>query len=327
MEVIKIGVISFAHMHAYSFSRALESLPSVEITGIYDDVPERGERAAGEFAATYYVTVEELLDSEIDAVVITSENVYHKRHVLAAARAKKHILCEKPLATNIEDAEEMIRQAAHHKVNLQTAFPVRFNSTIQDVKAFLEEDKLGEILGIKASNRGSHPGGWFADRTLAGGGAVLDHTVHLIDVMRWFMNTEVAEVYAEIGQLFSIEPIDDAGIITVEFANGAFATIDCSWSRTTSYPKGGDIKLEIVGTKGTLQVDAFGQNIHLYADEKGSVRRFWGDNMNLEMAKEFIASIREKRSPSVTGYDGLKAVEAALAAYQSAEKVAPVKLG
>lgn len=322
---MKIGMISFAHMHAYSYAQGLEQLPEVELIGIADDNSDRGQRAAKQFGTKYYESYEQLLKQDLEAVIVTSENVKHAEHVIAAAKAKKHILCEKPIATSLQDARKMIESCNENDVMLHIAFPVRFNPTIQRAKALIEEGKLGDLLAIRGTNRGTNPGGWFIDPALSGGGAVMDHTVHVVDIMRWFLNSELKEVYAEIGSFFSQHPIDDAGILTFEFENGVFATLDCSWSRNQTYPTWGDVTLEIVGSKGTLSLDVFDQNLHIYSDSSGVRRDFWGDDMDAALIKDFVRNVCEQTEPSISGEDGLKATEAALAAYDSFKERKVVK--
>ncbi|NNU88078.1 Gfo/Idh/MocA family oxidoreductase [Geobacillus sp. MR] len=326
MKTLKIGIISFAHMHAYSYANEVKKLDGVELIGIADENEERGKVAARRFATNYYSNYIDLLKEDIDAVIVTSENVNHREHVIAAAKAGKHVLCEKPLATTIEDAQAMIDCCRENGVILQTAFPVRFNTSVIHAKKLIDEGRLGKILAIKGTNRGTNPGGWFVDPSKSGGGAVMDHTVHLVDLMRWFMGAEVREVFAEIGQLISDAPIDDCGILTIEFDNGVFATIDCSWSRNKTYPTWGDVTLEIVGTEGTVTIDAFAQKIDVYSNENGVKWDFWGDNMDEGLIADFVQTVREGRSPFITGEDGLKAVEVAIAAYKSYEKKEPVRI-
>jgi UDP-N-acetylglucosamine 3-dehydrogenase len=323
---MKIGIISFAHMHANSYAKALLDLEGVELAGIADENEERGRKAADRFQTKFYSSYMDLLIQDVDAVIIASENINHREHVIAAAKAKKHVLCEKPLSTTVKDGQDMIHACAENGVKLQVAFPVRFNTTITQMKQTVDQGEIGRIMAIKGTNRGRNPGGWFVDPLKSGGGAVMDHTVHALDIMRWLMDAEVAEVYAEVGQLFSQQPIDDAGIITFEFTNGVFATLDCSWSRNKVDPRGGDVTLELIGTKGTLSIDAFAQKIHVYSDQTGVRQRFWGDNMDTELVKDFIQNIIEDREPTVSGDDGLKTVEVVIAAYQSSEKHQSVKL-
>lgn len=321
---MKIGIISFAHMHAYGYAQAVKRIEGVELSGIADENAERGQKYADEFGTAYYPSAEELLKQDIDAVIVTSENVGHKEHVIAAAGAGKHVLCEKPLSTNVSDAQEMIDVCRESGVLLQTAFPVRFNSTVVRAKQMIDEGRLGRIIAIKGMNRGRNPGGWFVDPALSGGGAVLDHTVHVADLMRWFTGAEVKEVYAEVDHLISEHEIDDCGILSLEFDNGIFGTLDCSWSRNKEYPTWGDVGLEIVGTAGTLTVDAFNQKVHVYSDDHGYRHHFWGDDMDEGLIRDFIRSVREgKKEASITGEDGLQAVKVALAAYDAARNKAP----
>ncbi len=323
---MKIGIISFAHMHAISYATAIKELDGVILAGIADEDEERGLEYSQQFRTAYYKDYRELLKTDIDGVIVTSENSLHLQHVHAAANAGKHVLCEKPLGVNMQDMEEMIQSCRQNNVFLGTAFPVRFNTPIQHAKELIDRGDLGTILAIKGTNRGSNPGGWFIEKEKSGGGAVLDHTVHVVDIMRWFTGAEVKEVYAEIGSVFTGHPIDDCGILTMEFTNGMFATLDCSWSRNTSYPTWGDVTIEIIGTAGTLKVDAFSQKVDLYSNQDGVKWLSWGDDMDAALIRDFVSCIKEGRSPLASGYSGLKAVEAALAAYESYEKKEPIKL-
>lgn len=323
---MNIGIISFAHMHANSYADSLLEIDGVSLYGISDDNVARGNAAAERYDTRFIEDYHNLLAlNELDGVIICTENAKHKEVVLAAAKAGKHVLCEKPLAVNKEDAWEMIEVCRQHGVILQTAFPVRYNASVKRVKQMIEKGDLGRIVSIRSTNRGQNPGGWFVNQELSGGGAVLDHTVHVIDLMRWFMNSEVKEVYAEIDTKFCDFPIDDCGILTLEFDNGVFASHDPSWSRSKTFPTWGDVTMEIVGTKGVTRLNAFAQNLTLYSDkEKKISQEFWGNSMDKGLIQDFISAITEKREPSISGYDGLKAMEVALAAYESARLKKPV---
>ncbi|NRF95726.1 Gfo/Idh/MocA family oxidoreductase [Paenibacillus frigoriresistens] len=324
---MKIGIISFAHMHAYSYAQALKNIDGVELAGIADDNEQRGRQYAEHFGTMYVGNYEDLLKLDIDAVIVTSENSHHREHVVAAAKAGKHVLCEKPLATTAQDGQEMIDACLENGVLLQTAFPVRFHPAVIRAKQLIDEGKIGRVLAMKGTNHGQNPGGWFIDPAFSGGGAVLDHTVHVVDLMRWFMNTEVKEVYAEIGNLISETPIDDCGILSLEFENGVYATLDCSWSRNKAFPTWGDVTLEIVGTEGNISIDAFNQKLHLYSNEQGYKHKYWGDDMDQGLIADFVASVRDgKKEAFITGEDGLRAVEVAIAAYHSAQVCAPVAI-
>jgi UDP-N-acetylglucosamine 3-dehydrogenase len=322
---MKIGIISFAHMHAFSYAQALKQIEGIELVGISDEDETRGRTFADKFGAVFYANHNDLLKLDLDAVIVTSENAKHRDHVVAAAKAGKHVLCEKPLSTNVKDAQEMIDTCRENGVMLQMAFPVRFHPSIIRAKQMIEEGKVGQVIAMKGTNHGQNPGGWFIDPSLSGGGAVMDHTVHVVDVMRWFMGAEVKEVYAEIGQLISETPIDDCGIVSMEFENGVYATLDCSWSRNKTFPTWGDVTLEIVGSTGTISIDALNQKLHVFSNEQGYKWHYWGDDMDSGLIDDFITSIREgRKEASVTGEDGLRAVEVAIAAYEAAKKKEPV---
>jgi predicted dehydrogenase len=137
----------------------------------------------------------------------------------------------------------------------------------------------------------------------------------------------VKEVFAEVDTRFSDINIDDCGLLMLEFENGVIASHDPSWSRCKTFPTWGDVTLEIVGTEGVVSVDAFAQHLMVYNDVEHRVRQeFWGDDMDMGLIQDFVSCIRENRAPSITGEDGLRAMQVALAAYESAEKKQPISL-
>ncbi|MBM7551587.1 Gfo/Idh/MocA family protein [Thalassobacillus pellis] len=317
---MKIGIISFAHGHAYSYANAIQNQEGLELAGVFDEDVTRGKAAAEKYQTTFFDNYQDLLGTAIEAVIITSENVKHREHVTAAAEAKKSILCEKPIATTIEDAEKIISSCRDNDVFLQIAFPVRYSTPVKRAKELIDNEELGRILAVKGTNRGTNPGGWFIDKDLSGGGAVMDHTVHVVDLLRWFMDAEVTDVYAEYDNLISEQTIDDCGILTMNFENDVFATLDCSWSRNDAYPTWGDVTLEIIGTEGTLTVNAFDQKVDVYSDKDGVSWEFWGDDMDEGLIVDFTEAVKSGRQPAITGEDGLRALEVALSAYRSGEK-------
>lgn len=324
---MKIGMMSFAHMHAFSYADGLKKIPNVELMGIFDDDVERGQQAAEMFNTKHYSDQAVFLAQEMDAVIICSENNRHKEMVLNAAKAKKHILCEKPIATNLEDAKEMIQVCQDSHVILQIAYPVRFSSPIQELKAKIDKGELGEIVAFRTTNRGQNPGGWFIDDKQSGGGAVLDHTVHMLDIMRWYLVKEVTEVSAFVDSYFHDIEIDDAGILTFEFENGVIASHDASWSRFKEYPTWGDATIEVVGTKQTMKVDAFKEHFRRFSSGSKSLEHvFFGNDMDFGLVLDFVNCVKKVEQPSITGYDGLKSLEVSLAAYKSSELKKAIKL-
>jgi predicted dehydrogenase len=327
--MIRIGMLSFAHMHAYSYATCLRRIPHVELVGIADDNRKRGQEMADTFETRFLPDADALLDENLDGVIICAENSNHRPLTELAAPRTRFILCEKPISTSITDAQAMIDVCDACGCKLQIAFPVRFSPAVQRLKALLDADTLGRIYSVKTTNHGRMPGGWFVDQSLSGGGAVIDHTVHVIDLLRWFWDTEVTEVYAEVGySLFHPDlGIDDAGLLSIQLATGAYGTLDTSWSRPKSYPIWGDVKLEVLGEHGVIRVDVFKQNMAVYNDQAGKGQWVnWGSNLDLSLVRDFVDMIVTSREPFITGYDGLKALEVALAAYRSDETGQPVPL-
>ena len=326
---IRIGMMSFAHMHAYSYAVCLQQMPDVEIAGIWHEDAAQGEALAREFAVPFISDVERFLDAGLDGVIICSANAHHRRDVERAAGRVRAILCEKPIAATLEDGRAIIERCRQTDTRLQIAFPVRFHPVFEQLKRLLDSGAAGRILAAECTNHGSMPGGWFVDRALSGGGAVIDHTVHVVDLLRWFWGAEVQEVYAEIGDSL-LHPdlgIDDSGMLSFALANGVYATLDTSWSRPAAYPTWGDVKIEAIGDGGVLYADMSRQHISVSSQQSGKTQwRDWGGNMDLGLMRDFVAMVRQGHEPSITGEDGLAALEVALAAYRSAERGEPVRL-
>ncbi|REE85302.1 putative dehydrogenase [Paenibacillus taihuensis] len=327
-EQVTVGLISFAHGHAYSYAKAISGRSDVVIAGFWDDHAERSRGVEEQLGMRGFDSLQALLAEDIDAVIVCSENAKHASFTRAAAAAGKHVLCEKPLGLSISEMEGMIRVCEDNGVQLMTAFPCRYIPAVEEAKKAIDRGDIGEILAIRGTNRGTMPGGWFVDPALSGGGAVLDHTVHVMDLMNWFVQSEVKDVYAEAGTLFHPElEVEDAGMVHVRFANGVVASLDPSWSRPRSFPTWGDVTMEIIGTDGIISIDAFNQKSEVYADPATKAQWFyWGDDMDAGLLDAFITAIRSGAAVPITGTDGLKSAAVALAALESARKGTPIRL-
>jgi predicted dehydrogenase len=330
---MRIGIMSFAHLHAEAYIGNLRNVPGVEMIGFSDTDAERGKHYAGVFNARWFPTHEALLAEKPDGVIICSENANHLELVELAAKAGVHVLCEKPIEITLSEAEAMRKVCEANQVNFMTAFPARFMPSAAAVKGMLSRGDLGRIYGVNGINHSEIPRehrAWFAQKALAGGGAVMDHTVHLTDLLRWFFDCEIAEVYAEVDNLFypGEVDVDTAGIVLLTLENGVIASIDCSWSRPTYYPRWGHLKFEVVGENGFTVVDALSQHHTVYSRNapRNPMWVGWGADANQFMINEFVASIHEKRQPSVTWKDGYEALRVALACYESAQAGQPIKL-
>ncbi len=317
--MVRIGIMSFAHMHAYGYAASLGQTGEATLAAVYDDDVNRGQEAAQQFNAPFEADIDAFLASDLDAVIITSENIKHRSMAEKAAAAGKWILCEKPLATTVEDAAAIVEACRAADVGLGTAFPCRFASPLAVLRHQVAAGEFGAIYAASCTNNGQFPGGWFGDRDLAGGGATMDHTVHVADLLRWMLDREFTKVYCENGHLHGRDTeLDDVGCLHLEMEGGIIVSHIASWNRAKSYPTWGDVTIEFIGEKGVAFVDAFNQKINVYNDSamRGAWAG-WGDNPDLGLVQEFVDSVRDRRAPSVTGVDGLKATEVTVAAYES----------
>lgn len=328
---VRLGILSTAHLHADTYLDILAAMPGVELVGLWDDEAARGRAAAASHGIAFFAT-EAALVERVDGVVVASVNTEHRRLAELAAAAGVHVLCEKPLATRVEDARAIVAACAAAGVRLMTAFPMRFSPIIRALEGSLRAGTLGQIVCLEGVNTGQMPDihrAWFVDPVLAGGGAVMDHVVHLADLDRWLLGSEVVEVYAVANRILQerFAKVETGGLVSLRFANGVFGTIDCSWSKPRSYPTWGGLSIEVVGTEGVVTADAFRQHLVRYGTrEAGLSWPFWGSDPNVALLAEFVAAIREDREPAVTGLDGLRAVEIVEAAYRSIATGGPVAL-
>lgn len=337
-DTLRVGMLSYAHLyHATSYSRVLTQMPGVELTAIYDEDPARGRALAEQFSVSdFYTTPEALLAREdIHAVVVCSPTSEHAALVTAAAQASKHVLCEKPIATRLSDARAMIQACHTAGVQLHIAFVCRFYPMIQKAKAMLASGELGAVHGMLGGNRGLPPldyPKWILDPAQSGGGALIDHSVHITDAMRYLIGSEVESVFAETGTLLHPDlPVEDCALLLLKFHNGVVASVDPSWSIPARHPYPYDFYLRILGTEGLVSVDDTRQALTVVSDQPTDRSLYlepFGVDIEAEMVRHFIRCIREgtEHPPRASGADGLRALEIALAAYQSAQRGQPVTL-
>lgn len=327
---MNIAILSAAHGHVGSYVPLLQALAGVAVIGLADDDAARGQAAARQFGIPFFSHYEELLAQQPQAVLVCSENTRHRWLVELAAAAGAHVLCEKPLATSVADARAMVDACERAGVLLMTAFPMRFSAPLAAVRNELAAGVWGRVYCFNATNQGQLPEQpWFVDPHLSGGGALTDHVVHLADVFRWYLSSEIVEVYAQSNRIMHAQTVavETGGQVMLRFANGVFASIDCSWSKPPYYPTWGGLGFEMVAEAGVVWVEAFQQNLTVYSQQRQrSALLFWGSDADAAMLEEFVAAVREGRAPAVSGTDGLRAVEAVAAAYRSVQAGQPVRL-
>jgi predicted dehydrogenase len=324
-----VAVVGCAHRpHAWSYARALATSAGTRLVGVHDPDPELGHSVADDFDAPFVADAAALVASpEVEAVVVCSPTAEHRRDVELAARHGRHVLCEKPLATSVEDAEAMVAATDAAGVQLHTAFVSRMLPAVRRLKAAVDGGDLGEVVGIRTGNRGRPPlppqyPRWITTAAQSGGGALIDHSVHLTDLVRHLTGQEVASVAAEAGSLLWSAEVEDCALLSLRLSGGAVAGLDPSWSVPAGNPWDYDFFLELVGTHGSVEVDDVSESVQLVSARTGDGLRLvgFGEDADRAMIAAFAASVRagELLAPCADGRDGLRALEVALAGYRSA---------
>jgi len=327
--VLRFAVVSYAHMHAWSYTRAIKELEAegkATLEAIFDNNTNRLRRAQEVFKPRrVYNDFNRLMaDGGFDAAVVASENARHITYALPLIKAGVHVIVEKPITTTVRDAVEMVNEADRHGVKLQVAFVMRYHDAVVEAKNRIGE--FGRIKAITATNHGTCPYDWFVDPELAGGGAMMDHIVHVADLIRWFTGKEFEEVLAFVGK--NIRPelkVEDNGLILAKLTDGTPVSIDSSWSRHETWPIWGDVYMRMLADRGVLTINAFNQNISL-ADDKGFHWVSFGPDADRNMIEDFIRVVNEGGQPRASGLDGLRALEVVVAAYKSWREGRPVKI-
>jgi predicted dehydrogenase len=325
----RIGLLGVAHLHVDAYIGNLRAA-GAEVVGVTDADPVRGRQWAARHAVPWFDGPDALLAAGVDGVVVCSETSRHRPLVEAAAASGVAVLCEKPLATTVEDSAAVVEACRAAGVPLMTAFPMRFSPVMRDGVARARDGGLGRVLSAVGTNQGQLPmteRSWFVDPALSGGGALIDHVVHLADVLRWLLGADPVEVYAVANRILhgQVVGVETGGLVVLTFADGTYASIDSSWSRPERYPTWGGMALELVCERGVLSLDAFSQFLTVYGGREGDLAwPAWGSDPNQGLIDEFVAVCSGGTAPSVDGTDGHVATVVALAALESAGTGRPV---
>ncbi|MFB4354364.1 Gfo/Idh/MocA family oxidoreductase [Microbacterium sp. LS_15] len=325
---LRIAVLSFAHTHALSYVHALQAMPGIELIATDPDgaaAPDdalRGADLATELGVSYVDDYDAAFAWKPDAVVIAVENSRHRELVERAASAGAHVLCEKPLATTVDDAVAMQRACDEAGVMLMVAYPVRFSPVVRDALAELRAGRLGRILSVTGVNNGKLPGdrAWFTDPDLAGGGALVDHVVHCADLLDELLGERASSVRAVSNGILHAQrdlAVETGGLVTIGYPSGVIATIDCSWSWPMSSPTWGGVTLQVVAERGTVTVSPFAKGVAGH-DASGETWTPVGADLDALLLDEFVAAVREGRQPQPDAGVGIRTVEIVTAAQASA---------
>jgi len=331
--IVGCGMISNFH------AKALEEIRGAKLVACFDRFAGSADKFAEANGCTAYHDLDEMLaDPKVDIVTICTPSGAHQEPAVAAANAGKHVVVEKPLEITLKRCDAIINACKKNKVKLATIMPSRFGTANQELKKAIDKGRFGKLtMGdtyVKwwRTQEYYDSGGWRGTWLMDGGGAYMNQAIHNVDLLYWFMG-EVADVNGMTGTLAHkrIE-VEDTGVATIRFKNGALGVIEASTSVFPGLLK----KTEISGTQGTAIIEQDDVLHWEFAKELANDKKIRKDLAkksgntggasdpsaisyagHTEQLKDFIKSIKSGKKPLVDGNDGRKSVEIILAIYQS----------
>ena len=337
--LIGCGRISYNHIAAAMANH-------LEITAVCDVVPSRMENKVETFQlpeeVKQYTDYHEMLEKEKPTLVaIATESGNHARIAVDCINHGCNVIIEKPIALSLQDADQILQLAEEKNVKVCACHQNRFNKSIQKIREAVDQGRFGRMFygtahirwnrGLEYYTQAPWRGTWEQD-----GGALMNQCIHNIDLLRWMMGDEVAEVFAYTDRLnHPYIEAEDLGIALVRFQNGSYGVIE---GTTDIYPQNLEETLYLFGEKGTVK--AGGKSVNRidewrFADGDDSADQikaaFQEDPPNVygfghtPLYQDMIDAILRDRAPYVDGYAGKRALELVLAIYKSAQERRPVE--
>lgn len=325
----RAAVLSFDHLHSPRFLAVLANHPRVELVAVADEGVNSAvaRRAADGLDIPFLDSYRELLRrDDVDWVYVGTTPADHLRIVGEAAAAGIDVLCDKPIAPTLGEADAIVELAAGAAVKLMIPFYPRFQLPVQKVKQLLNEGEAGELVAVYALKYGRLPttspgpqdAEWFLDPAIAGGGGFMDIGIHAVDAFLWLAESPPVAVYAQIGNLVHSDlGTDDLGSVTIEFANGVIGVLSAGWANPTTSPAWLDVRFEILTTTDAFLIDRPYHDFTVVTGA-GVQRRPWWRRDISGIVDEFVAALEEDRNPAPSGEDGRAALAVVAAAYESA---------
>jgi predicted dehydrogenase len=340
--IIGCGLIAGFH------AKAVADVDDAEVVGCFDTVPAAADRLAQSVGCTAYHELDKLLaDPKVDVVTIGTPSGAHVEPAVAAARAGKHVIVEKPLEITLEKCDQIIAECEKAGVVLSTVFPSRFHDSSIKIKRAMDAGRFGRLtVGdayVKWFRKQAYydSGAWRGTWELDGGGALMNQAIHNVDLLISLMGP-VAEVSAHTALLGHTGiDVEDVAVATLKFANGALGVLEASTAIYPGYLK----RLEIHGSTGSAMMEEedivkwdFAQEAPEDAAIKEQMSRrisggggaadpsAIGHHGHTRQFADVVQAIRQGTTPSMDGPEGRRSVEVILAVYQAAETGQTVKL-
>lgn len=295
--------------------RVYKELASTELVAICDVNAERAKDIASQFGVKAYTNSTRMLkNKEIEAVSVCTWSTKLAREALKALKAGKHVLVEKPMATNTKQAEKLLETAEQNDLHLTVGFLTRFIPGLQHIREAVENKKIGELVCATARRVSQWP------ERIGDVGVVKDTAIHDIDVMRYIFNEDPITVYAKTGSMRHIK-FEDYAQIMLTYKDGKSAFTESNW--LTPYKTR---LLTVTGSDAIMRLDYMTQELWIEEPKENLQPRYqWQEPLKLEL-QHFADCILEKKKPLITGVDGLKALQVAEAALRSSTKNRAIKL-
>lgn len=329
--IVGCGVISATHV------KAINAVPNARLEAVVDVVPERSKARGDEAGVPALTDLDEALAMPgVDVISVCVPTGLHAEIGIRAARAGKHVVCEKPIDVSLEAADRLIEACRDAGVGLTVISQRRFDQPVREMKRLIDEKRLGEVIlgGAQLkwyrSQEYYDSGDWRGTWALDGGGALMNQGVHYVDLLRWMLGP-VRSIRAVCAtKAHERIEVEDIALAILEFASGALATIDAT---TAVYP-GLAERLEITGTKGTAVLESGKLVLAETLDGDAGSGEAGGDEVlsaaadpariatrgHAAQLTDFLAAVEAGRDPSITGADGRAAIELILSVYEAARR-------
>lgn len=336
---IKVGIIGCGKIAQVRHIPEYSANPHAQVYGFYDINQERARALAERFGGKAYASYEDLLaDPQIEAVSVCAANHAHAEISIAALKAGKHVLCEKPMAITLEQCEAMVEAAERSGKYLMIGQNQRLAKAHKKAKELIEQGAIGKVLTFRTifghggpETWSVDPGKntWFFDKTKAAMGAMADLGIHKTDMIQYVLGSKIVRTQAVLTTLDkrdatgSLIGVDDNAICIYQMENGVIGTMTASWT----YYAAEDNTTVIYGTKGELR---------LYDDPKYSVQQINADGTRIDYQIDqiqtndnqtasgiidlFVECLVEKKQPEISGANVLHAMKAVFASIDSSAK-------
>ncbi len=341
---LKIGIIGAGSIVRFRHLPETKSNPNAEVGAVCDIVEARANEMAAEYDCKAYTDYHDLVqDPNLDAVIVAATNTTHAEMTIAALKAGKDVMCEKPMATTLEDARAMVETARRTGRKLMIAHNQRLEPANVKAREILQSGKLGKVLTFTSVF--GHPGSeewaidgaktWFYKKNISGMGVLGDLAIHKLDLLRWMIDDNYIEATGMMGTLSKTYPdgtpidVEDNAICVLRTEKGAFGTMIASWS----YQKE-DNSTTIYCQKGVLEIyrdPEFPLVVH-YDFQNGEYYKLGKKSTNVEQVRSgivdaFVSALVHDAPVPIPGEEGYKALEAVLACQKAAGTGQIVKIG